>query len=124
MTAQAQVAWLDARETVTVTELSRVSGLSPSELQELVEYGALAPVQRTQTTTTLVFSAACVAPLRHAVRLRRDFDLDLFMVGMLLDYLQRIEDLEKQVRSLKAQLPKHAHAPHHEGPEPWHEPHG
>jgi chaperone modulatory protein CbpM len=124
MTARAQVAWLDARETVTVTELARVSGLSPSELQELVEYGALAPVQRTQTTTTLVFSAACVAPLRQAVRLRRDFDLDLFMVGMLLDYLQRIEDLEKQVRSLKAQLPKHAQAPHHEGPEPWHEPHG
>jgi chaperone modulatory protein CbpM len=122
MTAVAQVAWLDARETVTVTELSRVSGLTLSELEELVEYGALAPVQRTQTP--LVFSAACVAPLRHAVRLRTDYDLDLFMVGMLLDYLQRIEDLEKQVRSLKAQLPKHAHAPHHEGPEPWREPHG
>jgi chaperone modulatory protein CbpM len=123
MTAAAQVAWLDARETVTVTELARVSGLTASELQELVEYGALAPVQRTQATT-LVFSAACVAPLRHAVRLRRDYDLDLFMVGMLLDYLQRIEDLEKQVRSLKAQLPKHAHVAQHEGPEPWHEPHG
>jgi chaperone modulatory protein CbpM len=123
MTARAQVAWLDARETVTVTELSRVSGLSPSELQELVEYGALAPVQQAQATT-LVFSAACVVPLRHAVRLRRDYDLDLFMVGMLLDYLQRIEDLEAQLRSLKAQLPKHAHAPHHEGPESWHEPHG
>jgi chaperone modulatory protein CbpM len=123
MTVAAQVAWLDARETVTVTELARVSGLTASELQELVEYGALAPVQRTQTAT-LVFSAACVAPLRHAVRLRRDYDLDLFMVGMLLDYLQRIEDLEKQVRSLKAQLPKHAHVAHHEGPEPWHEPHG
>jgi chaperone modulatory protein CbpM len=124
MTAAAQVAWLDARETVTVTELSRVSGLTASELQELVEYGALAPVQRPPATATLVFSAACVAPLRHAVRLRRDFDLDLFMVSMLLDYLQRIEDLQKEVRSLKAQLPKHAHAPHHEGPEPWHEPHG
>ena len=122
MTAAVQVAWLDARETVTVTELSRVSGLTQPELEELVEYGALAPVQRTQTT--LVFSAACVAPLRHAVRLRTDYDLDLFMVGMLLDYLQRIEDLERQVRSLKAQLPKHAHAPQHEGPEPWHEPHG
>jgi chaperone modulatory protein CbpM len=122
MTAAVHVAWLDARETVTVTELSRVSGLTPSELEELVEYGALAPVQRTQTT--IVFSAACVAPLRHAVRLRKDFDLDLFMVGMLLDYLQRIEDLEAQLRSLKAQLPRHAHAPHHEGPESWHEPHG
>jgi chaperone modulatory protein CbpM len=122
MTAAVHVAWLDARETVTVTELSRVSGLTPSELEELVEYGALAPVQRTQAT--IVFSAACVAPLRHAVRLRKDFDLDLFMVGMLLDYLQRIEDLEAQLRSLKAQLPRHAHAPHHEGPESWHEPHG
>ena len=123
MNATAPIAWLDARETLTAIELSRVSGLTASELDELIGYGALAPLDRT-TTATLVFSAACVTPLRKAVRLRRDFDLDLFMVGMLLDYLQHIEKLERQLHSLKAQWPKHAHAPQHEGPQPWHEPHG
>ena len=31
-----ELGWLDARETVTVTELSRVCALSPAELDELV----------------------------------------------------------------------------------------
>jgi chaperone modulatory protein CbpM len=44
-------------------------------------------------------------PLRTAGKLRQDFDLDLFTVGLLLGYLNRIEALERQVRTLKAQTP-------------------
>jgi chaperone modulatory protein CbpM len=52
-----------------------------------------------------MFSADCVTRMRTASKLRLDFDLDLFAVALLLDHIQRIETLERQVRSLEAQLP-------------------
>lgn len=104
-----ELAWLDERETVTVTELSRVCALSEAELDELVEYGALVPLR--DEPQQLVFSAACVMPLRTAGKLRRDLDLDLFSVAVVLDYLRRIEGLESQLRSLEALLPPEARPP-------------
>jgi chaperone modulatory protein CbpM len=118
-----EINWLDARETVTITELCDECGLSFADIDELVEYGALTPVEATQAER--IFSAECVAPLRTASRLRQAFELDLFTVSLLLGYLHRIEGLEREVKSLRAQLPGHGVHPHRgEGPEPWHEPHG
>jgi len=117
-----EVAWLDARETVTLAELSRVCGLNEVELQELQEYGALQSLDKTAAVQH--FSSECIAPLRRAARLRRDFDLDLFAIALLLDYLHRIDALERQVKSLQAHLPAHVHSLHREGPQPWREPHG
>ena len=42
-------------------------------------------------------------PLRAAGKLRRDYDLDLFVVVILMDYLQHIARLESQLRSVHAQ---------------------
>ncbi len=95
--------WLDTRETVTVSELSEVCGLTAAELAELVDYGALSPVVMNQEVH--VFSASWVSPLRTAGKLRRDFDLDLFSVAMLVGYLDRIETLERELRSVHAQHP-------------------
>lgn len=117
-----EVAWLDARESVSLPELSQVCGLTEAELTELMEYGALAPLQSGHPER--MFSAEYVGPLRHAARLRRDYDLDLFAIALLLDYLHRIEVLERQVKSLQAHLPAHARHTREEGQQPWHEPHG
>lgn len=97
------VAWLDAREAVTLAELAQICALSVDELDELMEYGVLAPMQEVRTER--LFSAECVMPLRMAGKLRQDFDLDLFTVGLLLGYLNRIEALERQIRSLQARQP-------------------
>lgn len=118
-----EISWLDARETVTATDLSRACGLSAAELDELVDYGALAPLAGGGAERR--FSADCVVPLRAAARLRQDFDLDMFAVVILLGYIGRIEALEVEVRSLRARLPRQARAAHRdEGPEPSREPHG
>lgn len=95
---------LEPQETVTVVELSRMCALSEAELRELVDYGALAPVPLPRPEG-LLFAADCVAPLRQAARLRKDFELDLFTVGLLLGYLRRIDALERSLHSLQAQMP-------------------
>ncbi|CAN7282534.1 chaperone modulator CbpM [Polaromonas sp. LjRoot131] len=114
--------WLNGRNTVDMPELSRICGLSTGELLELVDYGALAPVNA-QAQLPL-FSDSCIAPLRQAMSIRSDFDLDIFTVAVLLGYINRIADLERQLRALRAQAPSHSHSHgQREGPASWHEAH-
>jgi len=105
-----EITWLDAHQTVSVTELSQVCGISKNELDELVEYGALSPLD--MPADERQFSAACVATLRTAGKLRRDFDLDTFTIAVLLDYLNRIEHLEGELRAVQAKLPAQAGTDH------------
>ncbi|HKB53930.1 MAG TPA: chaperone modulator CbpM [Ramlibacter sp.] len=123
MSAQAvEAAWLEGRETVTRAELARSCDLSEDELRELEDYGALSCVPAIGGEP--LFAIECLPALRHAARLRRDFDLDLFAVAMLVQYLERIGTLERQVRTLQAHAPFHKPPLHREGPQPWREPHG
>lgn len=94
--------WLDPRKTVNLSELSLASGMSTAELGELVDYGALTPLDSPQPEQ--VFSAECARPLSRACKLRVDFHLDIFTVVLLLGYLIRIEVLEQQAH---ARLPIH-----------------
>ena len=95
-----EVTWLDSRETVSLPELSRACGMSMDELAELVEYGALVPLAPTGRES--LFSASCVVPLRTVSKLCMDFDLDVFTAAVLMGYLDRIDELERQVLSLQA----------------------
>jgi chaperone modulatory protein CbpM len=113
---------LDGTETIGLEELAQACAVSAGELQELVEYGALAPAPTLEEQG--LFSAECVIPLRTACRLRRDYDLDLFTVGLLLQYLQRIEQLEREIHSLRAHLPAHVTHAKRDAPASWREPHG
>jgi len=71
------MAWLNGRE--VESELSSVCAMSATELDELVDYGALVPMNSAQPER--LFSAECVMPLRTASQLRCDFDLDLVHGG-------------------------------------------
>jgi chaperone modulatory protein CbpM len=82
-------------------ELSTACALSVADLQELIEYGALAPLQPAPTEP--LFAISYLEPLRLASIARRDYDLDLFVVVILMDYLQRIAQLESQLSALQAQ---------------------
>jgi chaperone modulatory protein CbpM len=83
------------------SELSIACAISVAELQELIDYGALAPLQPVQPEP--LFAVSYLEPLRAAGKVRRDYDLDLFVVVILMDYLQRIAQLESQLRTLQAQ---------------------
>ena len=98
---QAEWRWPDTRETISLAELSDCCGMSEVEIDELVDYCALVPVA--QINQQRAFSAHCVVPLRTVSQMRADFDLDIFTVAILLDSLNRIETLERQVHALQCQ---------------------
>ena len=92
--------WVDANAGVELSELARMAEMSIADLNELVEYGALEPL--TDCSAPLFFPVDCLSALRTAARLRRDYDMDLFAMAIMLDYLHQIEVLQEQVRLLQA----------------------
>ena len=94
--------YLDAIAEVTFTQLVSASGLPESEVVELVRYGALLP--RDPGATTWTFEARSLSVVKKASRLRHDFELDPHGVSVVLRYLERIAELEEEIRSLRARL--------------------
>ncbi len=95
-----------ADHTVTFADLCDACAMSAAEVDELMEYGALQALQ--PASQVLVFDAEYVAPLREAGKLRRDYDLDLFMVVILMDFLKRIASLEQQLHSSRMTIAVHS----------------
>jgi len=95
--------WLHAHYEVSIEELCEFSGLSQAELGELVASGVLAPTDPAAQEWT--FSADRLVTARTARRLRQDFELDPDAVALVTTLLERIRDLEAEIRDLRARLP-------------------
>jgi chaperone modulatory protein CbpM len=102
--------WLSERAEVSVEELAELSGLSPELLRELVDYGALVPIDAqvpaNAQSAQWSFAADCVVAVRTASRLREDFDLDASALSVALMLIERIHGLEAQLRELQTQFPR------------------
>jgi len=96
----AEAHFLDDGTTVTMTELVERSGLTPAELEGLVECGALAPAAG--AARAWVFSLRCIVVARTARRLREELALDdSHSLAVVLRLTQRIDALEDELRSLR-----------------------
>ena len=89
----------DEQGQLALDEFARTAGLTAAEVRELVDYGLLR-MQQLDLQTALA--------LREARRQGKDFDFDLFTTGFLAGYLRRIEDLQAEVRLLRAEQPARA----------------
>src|SRR5258705_12645499 len=94
--------WLDRSARFTLIEVSECCGLSETMVRELVEFGAVAPEDA--AAREWAFSGDCVARLRIAARLRDDLDLETHTLALVMGFLDRIGELEAQVRRLTAQV--------------------
>ena len=68
-----------------------------------MDYGVLAPIDSDAQHWT--FSADRLIVARSARRLRKDFDLDPHGVALAVTLLERVHDLEAELRDLRAKLP-------------------
>jgi len=99
-----EMLWLNEQGEFSLPEFAQLSGLSEEELRELVDYGALEPANPRAEQWT--FSAERVMTVRTACRLRNDFGLDMQGLALILNYLDRIHELEAQLQNLRARLPR------------------
>ena len=99
-----QAMWLHEEHELLLEELCELSGLSETELRELVDYGVLAPVDSDARHWS--FSADRLVLARSARRLREDFEMDPHGVALVLTLLERVHDLEAELHDLRAKLPR------------------
>jgi len=108
--------WLDEPDEISFDDLAELSGLSPELLRELVEYGALVPINTQASINAEVpidvelaqwrFSADCIVAVRTVGRLHEDFDLDANALSVALTLIERIGGLEAQLQELQTQFPR------------------
>jgi chaperone modulatory protein CbpM len=88
--------WLNDVDVCSIDTLAAASGLSLSELHDLMEAGVLLPVRPAQSP--VLFHLHHVVTVRTARRLRDDFELDGRGLALALVLLQRIRALEQELR--------------------------
>ncbi|HEX4378098.1 MAG TPA: chaperone modulator CbpM [Steroidobacteraceae bacterium] len=97
-----EVLWFE-EHAVTLNELADLCSLPMPMLEELVGAGAILPLQADRAPPR--YGAQALQAARAARRLQQDFDLDSSALVLALGLLDRIDELERQVRALRAKLP-------------------
>ena len=111
MRIEAEVLWFE-QHVLSLPELAEISGLPGPVLEELLDCGAIAPIESSGTVpgavpgTDLRFGAAALRAARTARRLRADFELDVQALAVALGLLDRVAELEAQLRELRARQPQ------------------
>ncbi len=98
-----ELVWLDHRQEVSLGELAELSGLAQEELRQLVDSGALTPVNADEKQWS--FSGQYVMSTRTLCRLKQDFELEPNAFALTLVFLERIRTLELKLQALDSQQP-------------------
>jgi chaperone modulatory protein CbpM len=97
-----EVLWFE-EHSVTLSELSELCALPLPLLQELVGSGAIVPLEA--GGPELRFGGQALSAARTAQRLREAFELDTSGLLLALGLLDRVSDLERELRALRARVP-------------------
>lgn len=86
---------------VTTGELARLARLHPEMVDKLVDWGLIEPVK---WEPKLLFPETTVPRIWRIMRLRRDLGINWSGIGVVLDLLDKIEELEREIAWLRKQL--------------------
>ncbi len=79
---------------ITLAELSRLCECQVQVLRRFIDAGLVEPVNEGAAP---VFSKASVIKVRKALRLKRDLNLNFDAVALVMELLDRIEELERKL---------------------------
>jgi len=83
---------------LTLAELAFQSKVHPELLERMVELGLIEPVQY---EPEILFAPGTLAYVGRAMRLRNDLGVNWAGVGLVMDLLERISQLESEISRLK-----------------------
>ncbi len=86
-------------EYVAWTQLVELTSIQPTEVNELIELGWISP-QKTNAEEYL-FRLRDVYRIHKLMRLVNDLDMSFNSASIVVDLLDRVEELEKEVDELK-----------------------
>jgi DNA-binding transcriptional MerR regulator len=86
---------------LTLSEVARLADIHPDLIKKLIALGLLDPEQ---TTPEPLFDKVSVLRVRRMMRLRNDLEVNWTGVGVIMDLLEKIEELEREIERLKADI--------------------
>jgi len=89
---------LDVRVSVTLSELAYRCGCRVEVVRRLVDFGLVDPIAGPPEVP--LFSPVSVPRICRALRLKRDLGLNLNSLALVMELLDRIEELEDKLRHL------------------------
>ena len=87
------------RERLTLETVAARAGLHPVLVERFVEFGLVEPAER--TGAELRFDTACLPRLVAISRLRTDLGVNLHGVAVILDLVDRLAALERELTRLR-----------------------
>lgn len=94
-----ETSFLAASSLVAWSEFVELTGIHEDRIRELMELGWLQPAGQTEEAP--LFRQIDVYKTRKVDRLCEDFELPSLAGAIIVDLLERIEDLEKRLRELR-----------------------
>jgi DNA-binding transcriptional MerR regulator len=101
-TAYSIALYRDDEHAITIDELARAVGVHPELVERFVACGLVEPTSAAGRST--YFDAAAVRRVHAICRLRRDVGANLASVALILDLVERVDGLEREVARLRALL--------------------
>lgn len=89
---------IESTEPLSFDELCHAVQLQDEILQELIEHQIIQPFGKSRTDWR--FDSLCLRRARLAASFYHDLDINLAGIGLALDLLDRIEQLERQLKEL------------------------
>jgi len=89
------------RENLTLEAAAARVGLHPVLVERFVEFGLIEPVER--TGDQMLFDAACLRRIVAISRLRVDLGVNLHGVAVILDLVDRLAALERELSWLRGE---------------------
>jgi len=91
------------REQLTLDGLAVRTGLHPALIERFVEYGLIEPSEL--AGAQMLFDVGCVVRVRKIERLRHDLGTNMASVAVILDLLDRVNRLQREVERLRWSAP-------------------
>ena len=83
---------------LSLDEVTRLAGIHPALGERLMALGLIDPVE---TTPEPLFEVATILRIRRILRLHQDLGVNWVGIGVVLDLLAKIEELERELERLR-----------------------
>ena len=83
---------------LSLGEVARLAGIHPALAERLMALGLIEP---TETMPEPLFAVATVLRTRRILRLHQDLGVNWVGIGVVLDLLAKIEELEQEIARLR-----------------------
>ena len=90
-----------SEELLSAGDVARLARLHPEMVDKLIDWGLIDPVER---EPQLLFPETAVPRIWRIMRLRRDLGINWAGIGVVLDLLDRMEEMEREIARLRRQL--------------------